>query len=203
MRHPRVAEPGLDEGEPAGDLGGGESDAAFGHEAARVESGPDRQVGGVEGITSRVLDVGVFEIKGAFYAGGSDADLAVGHQFGCPDVVANGGMAEVEDAPAVYAEAGAVEEDSAGHLCSAQLHASGDSAGSEPEFVIDAYGGGHEGGQVGRTEVKLAGLCSTEVRRMLEAADVEANGVRYLCVLKVQEAGDPRAGEMEDGHLTG
>ncbi|MEU9115975.1 hypothetical protein AB0D04_30430 [Streptomyces sp. NPDC048483] len=197
----RVAELSLDEGEPAGDLGSGESDAAFGLETARVESGPDREVGGVEGVTCLVLDVGVFEIKSALYPGGSEADLAVSHQFGCPDVVADGGLAELEDAAAVGAEAGAVEEDSAGDLGAAQLDAPGDTAVGEPDFVIDAYGGGHEGGEAGRAEVEPAGLRSVEVRGVLEVAGGEAEGVGYLCVLEVQEAGDPGASEAEGGHL--
>ncbi|MFF8659278.1 hypothetical protein [Streptomyces huasconensis] len=147
--------------------------------------------------------VGALEVENALYAGGSEADLAVGDHFGCPDVVADGRLAELEDAPAVDAEAGAVEEDSADDLGAAQLHAPRDPAVGEPEDVIDAYRGGHEGGEVGRAEVELAGLGSAEVRGLLEVASDKADGVRYLRVLEVQEAGDPGAGEMEAGHLAG
>lgn len=76
-------------------------------------------------------ELGVFEIKGFADSGGSEADLAVGHQFRCPDVVADGGLAELEDAAAVDAKVGSGEEDSASDL-GAQLGMFVDTPADEP-----------------------------------------------------------------------
>ncbi|WP_347879711.1 hypothetical protein [Streptomyces sp. Tu 2975] len=112
-------------------------------------------------------------------------------------------MIELERPSAASPEVRVVEEDPAGYLRVAQLDASRYPAVREPECTVDAKGRGRQSGKAGAAEVELAGLRPVEVQGVLEVAGGKTDWVVYLCVLELEDAGDPRSGDAQSGRFAG